>query len=120
MGRGDRRLAAARRAWELGGMDSWFDNLDRALLGGKRLSKPIYLEIPLCRKRRVELNGGSEQENLHQHSLDAPLPWDHIDTGDKCWLADLQLALEAVTVPDCSLSCSECGVCGVDLVIMLS
>ncbi|HEY9611890.1 TIGR03960 family B12-binding radical SAM protein, partial [Allocoleopsis sp.] len=32
VGRGDRRLSAVlRRAWELGaGMDSWFDNLDRA------------------------------------------------------------------------------------------
>lgn len=47
--------------------------------------------------------------------LDAPLPWDHVDTGiSRAWLkADLQRALEAVTVPDCSHSvCSECGVCG--------
>lgn len=47
--------------------------------------------------------------------LDAPLPWDHVDTGiSRGWLkADLQKALEAVTVPDCSHSvCSECGVCG--------
>jgi radical SAM family uncharacterized protein/radical SAM-linked protein len=49
--------------------------------------------------------------------LHAPLPWDHIDTGiDKNWLiADLQRALEAATVPDCSFEgCSHCGVCGVD------
>lgn len=74
--------------------------------------------------------------------LDAPLPWDHIDTGiSKLWLkTDLQRALEvktlsqtglpifltfyrtdlvckqAATVPDCSHSglCSECGVCGDD------
>lgn len=35
----------------------------------------------------------------------------------KAWLkADLQRALEAGTVPDCSHSghCSECGVCGDD------
>ncbi|MGB3205106.1 MAG: TIGR03936 family radical SAM-associated protein, partial [Crinalium sp.] len=45
------------------------------------------------------------------------LPWDHIDTGiDKNWLkADLQKALEAATVPDCSFEgCSHCGVCGTD------
>jgi radical SAM family uncharacterized protein/radical SAM-linked protein len=51
------------------------------------------------------------------NSLDASLPWDHIDTGiDKNWLiADLQRALEAATVPDCSFEgCSHCGVCGVD------
>ena len=50
--------------------------------------------------------------------LDAPLPWDHIDTGiSKFWLkTDLQRALEGATVPDCSHSgkCSECGVCGDD------
>lgn len=50
--------------------------------------------------------------------LDAPLPWDHIDTGiSKAWLkTDLQRALEAATVPDCSHSglCSKCGVCGDD------
>jgi len=81
---------------------------------GQGLSKPIYLEIPLCRKRRKLEEG--EQENLHQHSLDAPLPWDHIDTGvDQRWLkADLQLALEAVTVPDCSLRAVLSVASGVD------
>ncbi len=52
-----------------------------------------------------------------QNSLDAPLPWDHLDTGiDKKWLIDdLQRALEAATVPDCSFDgCSHCGVCSVD------
>ncbi len=50
-------------------------------------------------------------------TLDMPLPWDHLDTGiDKTWLKDdLQRALEAATVPDCSFEgCSHCGVCGVD------
>ncbi|TAG91019.1 MAG: TIGR03960 family B12-binding radical SAM protein [Oscillatoriales cyanobacterium] len=49
--------------------------------------------------------------------LDQPLPWDHLDTGiDKNWLKlDLQKALEAATVPDCSFEgCSHCGVCGTD------
>jgi radical SAM-linked protein len=49
--------------------------------------------------------------------LDAPLPWDHIDTGiTKQWLkADLERALEAAIVPDCSFDgCSHCGVCGAD------
>jgi radical SAM-linked protein len=47
-----------------------------------------------------------------------PLPWDHIDSGvDKVWLAeDLERALAAVVVPDCSFDgCSHCGVCGPDL-----
>ncbi|MEG4271654.1 MULTISPECIES: TIGR03960 family B12-binding radical SAM protein [unclassified Microcoleus] len=50
-------------------------------------------------------------------SLDRALPWDHLDTGiDKNWLKiDLQKALEAATVPDCSFEgCSRCGVCGTD------
>jgi len=50
-------------------------------------------------------------------SLDQALPWDHLDTGiDKNWLKlDLQKALEAATVPDCSFEgCSRCGVCGTD------
>ncbi|MEG4630479.1 TIGR03960 family B12-binding radical SAM protein [Microcoleus sp. AR_TQ3_B6] len=50
-------------------------------------------------------------------SLDGALPWDHLDTGiDKNWLKiDLQKALEAATVPDCSFEgCSRCGVCGTD------
>jgi radical SAM-linked protein len=50
-------------------------------------------------------------------SVNKPLPWDHIDTGiDKSWLiTDLQHALEAATVPDCSFDgCSHCGVCGTD------
>ena len=52
-----------------------------------------------------------------QNILELPLPWDHIDTGiDKDWLkADLERALAAATVPDCSFDgCSHCGVCGVD------
>jgi len=66
-----------------------------------RLSKPILPGNTALSKREGMEEG--EQENLHQHSLDAPLPWDHIDTGVDKWLkADLQLAL-AVTVPDCSL-----------------
>jgi radical SAM-linked protein len=50
-------------------------------------------------------------------SYDSPLPWDHIDTGiDKQWLKeDLQRALEAAIIPDCSFEgCSHCGVCGLD------
>jgi radical SAM-linked protein len=50
-------------------------------------------------------------------ALSTPLPWDHIDTGiDKKWLIeDLQRALEAAVVPDCSFEgCSHCGVCGTD------
>jgi radical SAM-linked protein len=62
--------------------------------------------------------GRLDRGSLADSRLDMPLPWDHIDTGiSKVWLkTDLQRALEAATVPDCSHSglCSECGVCGDD------
>jgi radical SAM family uncharacterized protein/radical SAM-linked protein len=51
------------------------------------------------------------------HNINAPLPWDHLDTGiDKKWLQDdLERALAAGIVPDCSFDgCSHCGVCGTD------
>ncbi len=59
----------------------------------------------------------AQQNSSSSWNLDAPLPWAHIDTGiDKNWLiADLQKALEAATVPDCSFEgCSHCGICGTD------
>ena len=123
VGRGDRRLASViRRAWELGaGMDSWFDNLDRAF----KAWGVAIAESGLTWKYRQVENGewnlmaaqGSLDDEKTQHLLDAPLPWDHLDTGiDKQWLkADLQKALQAATVPDCSFDgCSHCGICGTD------
>jgi radical SAM family uncharacterized protein/radical SAM-linked protein len=133
IGRGDRRLAAVlRRAWELGaGMDSWWESLDRAFAAWQAAIE----EAGLSWKYRQVENGewnvfpdqGSQRvqddsmpisnSQLLRANLDAPLPWDHIDTGiDKGWLqADLQRALAAATVPDCSFEgCSHCGVCGVD------
>jgi len=126
IGRGDRRLSAVvRRAWELGaGMDSWFDSLDRAFAAWEN----AIAESDLTWKYRQVENGewnvfhesdakSQESQSPTQNSLNAPLPWDHIDTGiDKNWLiAHLQRALEAATVPDCSFDgCSHCGVCGVD------
>ncbi|MEM9137526.1 MAG: TIGR03936 family radical SAM-associated protein, partial [Cyanobacteria bacterium P01_F01_bin.42] len=60
---------------------------------------------------------GESQGHEALNNLDAPLPWDHLDTGiDKRWLKeDLVNALEAATVPDCSFDrCSHCGICGFD------
>lgn len=116
VGRGDRRIAQViRRAWELGaGMDSWFDNLDRAFAAWE---KAIAESDLTWKYRQVENGEWNVMEGSENDRLDAPLPWDHIDTGiDKSWLkADLQRALEAATVPDCSFDgCSHCGVCGVD------
>ncbi|MEO0683750.1 MAG: TIGR03936 family radical SAM-associated protein, partial [Cyanobacteria bacterium J06649_11] len=117
VGRGDRTLSSVlRRAWELGaGMDSWFDNLDKAFAAWEQ----AIGEAELDWKYRQVLNG---EWNIMEGSsaderLDDPLPWDHIDTGiEKKWLKeDLQRALDAATVPDCSFDgCSHCGVCGTD------
>ncbi|WP_013324373.1 TIGR03960 family B12-binding radical SAM protein [Gloeothece verrucosa] len=115
IGRGDRRLGAVvRRAWELGaGMDSWWENLGKAY----RAWQQAIDEAGLTWKYRQVENG---EWNLFDHSqidYDAPLPWDHIESGiDKSWLkTDLQKAIDAATVPDCSFDgCSHCGVCGLD------
>ncbi len=125
VGRGDRRLSAVvRRAWELGaGMDAWWESLDQA----HKAWTVAIAESDLTWKYRQVENGEwnlFEQEGTPQGAgtgapplLDQPLPWDHLDTGiDKDWLKlDLQKALAAATVPDCSFEgCSHCGVCGTD------
>ncbi|MGH2415122.1 MAG: TIGR03936 family radical SAM-associated protein, partial [Microcystaceae cyanobacterium] len=120
VGRGDRRLATViRRAWELGaGMDAWWENLDKAFAAWE---KAIAQSDLTWKYRQVE-NGEFENskfkiQNSKFSPYDAPLPWDHLNTGiDKNWLkADLQRALEAATVPDCAFDgCSHCGVCGLD------
>ncbi|MBD2087180.1 TIGR03960 family B12-binding radical SAM protein [Trichocoleus sp. ST-U3] len=129
IGRGDRRLASVlRRAWELGaGMDAWFDSVERAFAAwGDAIA-----ESGLTWKYRLVENGewnwmenrnqplpiDDSQSPIPNPQFDAPLPWDHIDTGiDKNWLiADLKRALEAAIVPDCSFEgCSHCGICGSD------
>ena len=116
VGRGDRRLSkVVRRAWELGaGMDSWWENLDKAYGAWEQ----SIAESDLTWKyRKVESGEWNVFETSDSNPLDAPLPWDHINTGiDKQWLKDdLHRALEAATVPDCAFDgCSHCGICGTD------
>jgi radical SAM family uncharacterized protein/radical SAM-linked protein len=130
LGRGDRRLSSVvRRAWELGaGMDAWWESLDRAFAAWQEAIAESGLTWKYRQVESGEWNdfetkeakgesGGGQDQQQETPSLDTPLPWDHIDTGiDKQWLkADLQLALAAALVPDCSFDgCSHCGVCGVD------
>lgn len=116
VGRGDRRLASVvRRAWELGaGMDSWWESLDKAF---SAWTQAIDESGVTWKYRQVESGEWNIFEGNQDALLDAPLPWDHLDTGiDKRWLKeDLQRALDAAVVPDCSFEgCSHCGVCGVD------
>lgn len=123
VGRGDRRLApVVRRAWQLGaGMDSWWENLEQAFGAWTA----AIAEANLTWKYRQIEQGEWTFFDPHSPSTDlqsetllaAPLPWDHLDTGiDKQWLKeDLNRALEAATVPDCSFAgCSHCGVCSID------
>ncbi len=111
VGRGDRRLnPVIRRAWELGaGMDSWYKSVDKAFGAWEK----AIAESGLGWKYRQK----EEDAATIQNNLDRRLPWEHINTGiDVEWLkADLQKALAAATVPDCSFDgCSHCGVCSVD------
>jgi radical SAM family uncharacterized protein/radical SAM-linked protein len=133
VGRGDRRLAPViQRAWELGaGMDAWWENLDRAHAAWESAIAETDLTWKYRQVKQGEWNLFATTESeiapdsnqihpsspIPHPSLNAPLPWDHLDTGiDKQWLkADLQRALEAATVPDCSFEgCSHCGVCSTD------
>jgi radical SAM family uncharacterized protein/radical SAM-linked protein len=131
VGRGDRRLSAVvRRAWELGaGMDSWWESLDTAYGAWAQAIEESALTWKYRQVERGEWNlfqapddsrpelSESTPAAVVPAALEAPLPWDHLDTGiDKQWLKeDLFRALEAATVPDCSFDgCSHCGVCGVD------
>lgn len=121
VGRGDRRLSTViRRAWELGaGMDAWWESLDRAFAAWTQAITETELTWKYRQVEQGEWNvfDQAEAEGTDHPSLDAPLPWDHIDTGiSKDWLkTDLQKALAAATVPDCSFAgCSHCGVCGAD------
>lgn len=140
VGRGDRRLAAVvHRAWKLGaGMDAWMESLERAFQAWEDAIAQSNLTWKYRQVENGEWNVFQEAESRSQelgvtipnqttpdqkeqaeinNSLDAPLPWDHIDTGiDKNWLKDdLQKALQAATVPDCSFEgCSHCGICGLD------
>ncbi|MCT7988185.1 TIGR03960 family B12-binding radical SAM protein [Laspinema olomoucense] len=119
VGRGDRRLApVVRRAWELGaGMDSWWESLDRAFGAWTQAIAESDLSWKYRQVENGEWNVMDGTSTDFDARLDAPLPWDVLDTGiDKNWLKeDLKLALAAATVPDCSFEgCSHCGVCGVD------
>ncbi len=135
VGRGDRRLAPViQRAWELGaGMDAWWESLDRAFGAWTQAIDEAGLTLKYRKVEQGEWNifdedafedASAQTANQTPNqfanqaaALDMPLPWDHLDTGiDKNWLReDLQRALEAATVPDCSFDgCSHCGVCGVD------
>ena len=116
IGRGDRSLAPVlKRAWELGaGMDSWYESLDKAFAAWGEAIAESGLDWKYRQVENGEWNVMEGEGKDADHRLDAPLPWDHMDTGiDKRWLKeDLQRALEAIVVPDCSFDgCSHCGVC---------
>ncbi len=127
------------------GMDAWWESLDKAYTAWTRAIDESGLTWKYRQVESGEWNlfekeegtppyppQGGKLEGTPQGAgagtiagagtgapplLDRPLPWDHLDTGiDKNWLKlDLQKALEAATVPDCSFEgCSRCGVCGTD------
>lgn len=132
--RGDRRIGQVmRRAWEMGtSNDTWWMDPATAHASWTRAIEEVGLSWSYRRleegewdvlerlgdaRYRKQGGGGKgriDRGDLKDDRLDADLPWDHIDSGmSKTWLkTDLQRALEAAVVPDCSYNaCSECGVC---------
>ncbi|MEA5534510.1 TIGR03960 family B12-binding radical SAM protein [Crocosphaera sp. XPORK-15E] len=124
VGRGDRRLSSViRRAWELGaGMDAWWESTEKAYGAWEQAIEEAglswkYRQVESGEWNIFDVPNTSGDEGPLPPTYDAPLPWDHVNTGiDKKWLQeDLQRALEAATVPDCAFEgCSHCGVCGLD------
>jgi len=121
IGRSDRRLAPViEAAWRAGaGLDAWFESAERTHAAWTQAMEAAGLA---GRYRELEMGGWGATESMDAETRAAfcrqPLPWDHIDSGvDKAWLAeDLERALAAVVVPDCSFDgCSHCGVCGPEL-----
>ena len=133
LGRGDRRLGAVLRgAWARGACnEAWWEGTDAAFaawdgaiaaagLGWKYRQHEagewdVLAALGDARFRGQGQGGRGRLDRgaLSERRLDAPLPWDVVDTGiSRAWLkADLQRALEGTTVPDCSHTvCSECGV----------
>ena len=121
IGRSDRRLAPViEGAWRAGaGLDAWFESAERTHAAWTTAMEEAGLG---GRYRELEMGGWGATETMDPEQRAAfcrqPLPWDHIDSGvDKAWLAeDLERALAAAVVPDCSFEgCSSCGVCGPEL-----
>ncbi len=97
--RGDRRLSyVIHRAWQLGArLDAWTDNLRAEL----------YFQA--ARELNLDM-----EDYLKEISLDASLPWDHIDPGVKKAFIRLERkrAFRREYTPDCRKNeCQGCGVC---------
>jgi radical SAM-linked protein len=111
-------IAAAGLTWKYRQVEDGEWNLmphspDNAPLD--RVDQVDQAESPSAGMSQSETNSVTVAEMAAR--LDAPLPWDHLDTGiSKQWLQDdLQRAFEAATVPDCAFEgCSHCGICGPD------
>ncbi len=99
LSRGDRRLArVVEQAYENGALfDSWMDG--------------FTLEPWLA---ALEANGLSAAEYTGARDIDAPLPWEHINSGISrdFLLRELKKAQAEATTEDCRYSaCAACGVC---------
>ena len=92
--------------------------------GWKPACIAAYVPGTRCSLAAFQGGGGKgrlDRGAIRDRRLDAPLPWDVVDTGiSRAWLkADLQRALEGATVPDCSHTvCSECGVVRISRCLM--
>ena len=104
--------------WNLMEVGGQRDKEEKRAEGAQGATTNYQLSVTDSRLRGFDAEGTSPGARFPTPDcLNKPLPWDRIDTGiEKKWLKeDLQRAMEAATVPDCSFDgCSHCGVCGVD------
>ncbi len=99
LARGDRRLGAAvLSAWRKGcRMDGWSSEFKGALW-----------------REALSETGLDPEKLMAGIALDAPLPWDMVDSGAArtYLLSELEKAEETVSTPDCRTGeCTGCGVC---------
>lgn len=100
--RGDRNLAPAiENAYKKGALfTSWSD----------------HLNLDLWQEAFFE-TGIEPEKYLAERNLDAPLPWDHLNSGvsKKFLRTELQRALNGRITPDCRYeACRDCGICNMD------
>lgn len=110
LARGDRRLSSlVARAWELGArFDAWDDWRNEAAW------EQALDELPSTELRETfgTREGLMDFYLYRRRQLDAPLPWDHLESGieKRFFLQDYQRSQAGELLVDCREQCHACGI----------